>query len=338
LGLKRDDNPSPFVKKVSPTMPIHRISPTQMRERRAKGLCYSYDEKWNSSHICKTPKLYLMTGVEIQHNEPAEEVFFDSIDGINMVEEQNSVECAETPEISIHAISGSLSPNTILIVGIIQQQMVVILVDSGSTHNFLDPATVSKARSPKLISKVIGVKVANGQLMSSEGKCPVVSIRVQGNTFCTEFYILTLGDCDSVLGIQWLRTLGLIIWDFVKFTMLFSGKGEQILLQGLTPIEISVAEGSKFLRSSNKGVMLELMGSDDFAPTETVNPLFEKLLTEFQAIFEEPKGLPPMRSHDHRILLKENTKPLCVWPYRYPYYQKMEIEKIVHDLLKSRVI
>jgi hypothetical protein len=160
----------------------------------------------------------------------------------------------------IHAISGSPSPNTMRIVGIIQQQMVVILVDSGSTHNFLDPAIVAKAWLPTLTSKVIAVKVANGQLMSSDGTCPTVSIRVQRNNFCTEFYVLTLGGCDLVLGIQWLRTLGPIIWDFLKLTMLFSWKGEQILLQGLTPTEISVAEGSKFLRSSNKGVMLQLLG------------------------------------------------------------------------------
>jgi hypothetical protein len=35
--------------------------------------------------------------VEIQQSEPDEEVFFDSMDGINMVEEQNSMECVETP-------------------------------------------------------------------------------------------------------------------------------------------------------------------------------------------------------------------------------------------------
>jgi hypothetical protein len=120
--------------------------------------------------------------------------------------------------------------------------------------------------------------------------------------------------------------------------MLFSWKGEQILLHGLTPTKISVAEGSKFLRSSNKGALLQLMGGEDPEPPETINPLFEKLLTEFQVIFEEPTRLPPMKAHDHIILLKENTKPVCVQPYRYPYYHKTEIEKIVLDLLKSGVI
>jgi hypothetical protein len=57
LGPKKDEVSNPFVKKVPPTMPVHRISPAQMREMRAKGLCYSCDEKLSSSHICKTPKL-----------------------------------------------------------------------------------------------------------------------------------------------------------------------------------------------------------------------------------------------------------------------------------------
>jgi hypothetical protein len=48
------------------------------------------------------------------------------------------------PEIYIHTISGTPTPNTMRIVGTIQQQIVVILVDSRSTHNFLDPSIVKR--------------------------------------------------------------------------------------------------------------------------------------------------------------------------------------------------
>jgi hypothetical protein len=50
-----------------------------------------------------------------------------------LVEDHQPIECCEQPKISIHAISGSPSLNTMRIVGTIQQQLVVILVDSGST-------------------------------------------------------------------------------------------------------------------------------------------------------------------------------------------------------------
>ena len=44
--------------------------------------------------------------------------------------------------------------------------------------------------------------------------------------------------------------------------------------------------------------------------------------------------LPPVKGHKHQIDLKEGTQPIYQRPYRYPYYQKNEIEKIVKDLLE----
>lgn len=43
-------------------------------------------------------------------------------------------------------------------------------------------------------------------------------------------------------------------------------------------------------------------------------------------------------SHDHHINLKQATFPWTIMPYRYLYYQKTIIEKILEDLLESGVI
>jgi hypothetical protein len=55
-------------------------------------------------------------------------------------------------------------------------------------------------------------------------------------------------------------------------------------------------------------------------------------------VFEEPKGLPPIRSHDHQIVLKEGSQPISVRPYRYPHFRKGKIEKIMKDLLELGAI
>lgn len=55
---------------------------------------------------------------------------------------------------------------------------------------------------------------------------------------------------------------------------------------------------------------------------------------EFALVFETPTGLPPSRGHEHQILLKEGTTLICQRPYRYPYFQKSKIEKIVNELLE----
>ncbi len=61
----------------------------------------------------------------------------------------------------------------------------VILVDSKGTHNSLDQAIVLKAKLPKLPTEAIAIKIANDKIITSEGKCPAVSMKVQGNTFFT---------------------------------------------------------------------------------------------------------------------------------------------------------
>lgn len=62
------------------------------------------------------------------------------------------------------------------------------------------------------------------------------------------------------------------------------------------------------------------------------------MLSEYKKVFAERMGLPPKRAFDHPINLKEGTAPLSVQPYRYPYYQKTKIEKIVQDLLAYGVL
>ena len=70
----------------------------------------------------------------------------------------------------------------------------------------------------------------------------------------------------------------------------------------------------------------------------SVEPAIQAILNEFKIVFAELEGLPPPRSHDHHIQLQEAAKPTCVRPYRYPYYQKEEIEKLVKEMLKARII
>lgn len=54
------------------------------------------------------------------------------------------------------------------------------------------------------------VTVANGERVKSEGKCKKVKIKLQGNEFAMEAYVLVLDGCDVVLGVHWLSIIGTI--------------------------------------------------------------------------------------------------------------------------------
>ena len=55
-------------------------------------------------------------------------------------------------------------------------------------------------------------------------------------------------------------------------------------------------------------------------------------------MFVEPTTLPPHRQFDHEIHLLPNAAPVNVRPYRYPHFQKNEIEKQVAEMLNSGII
>jgi hypothetical protein len=82
-GASSSAPPSSLSLQCSPSsVPIQKLTPAQMKERRDKGLCYNCDDKWNPAHKCKSPKLFLMHGCEVFSDEKLEEVFCDdSVDG-----------------------------------------------------------------------------------------------------------------------------------------------------------------------------------------------------------------------------------------------------------------
>ena len=95
---------------------------------------------------------------------------------------------------------------------------------------------------------------------------------------------------------------------------------------------------SKVTLVEGRRIWLQFIEISDSLGGALVEPAIQAILNEFKIVFAKPQGLPPPRSHDHQIQLQEATKPTCVRPYRYPYYQKEEIEKLVREMLKAGII
>lgn len=308
-----------------------------MKERRDKGLCYYCDDKWLLGHKCKSPKLYLLSGLKLPQDEGPDDIYYDTADSAEPVPEFNVVECKE-PEISLNAISGSSGLKSMRLLGLLHAQQVSILVDSGSTHNFLDPCLLPRVQLWVTSTPLLHVKIANGDSIICLGKVEVVSLKVQGHSILTDFYIIALGGCDIVLGVQWLKTLGPVLWDFSRMTVQYTHLEIPTLLMGLSSTAFSM-EGAHFLKpssSANKGLLLKLICDLEEA-TPSYPPEIQSILTTFKAAFAEPLGLPPSRPQDHTITL-QHTQPINVRSYRYPFYQKYELEKIIRELLLSGVI
>ena len=109
----------------------------------------------------------------------------------------------------------------------------VILIDSGSTHNFDDPSLFFQLHIPVDSTQILEVKVANGEVFRTHSLCKDVPIDLQGHQFLVQLYVLPMGGCDLIIGTQWLSTLRIIQWDLKLLTMCFLYGQRPVLLQGL---------------------------------------------------------------------------------------------------------
>lgn len=68
------------------------------------------------------------------------------------------------------------------------------------------------------------------------------------------------------------------------------------------------------------------------------SPEITTLLLRFDQLFQEPTILPPPCTIAHHIHLLPQINPVNVHPYRYPHFQKSELEKQVATMLDAGFI
>ncbi|XP_077219753.1 uncharacterized protein LOC143853943 [Tasmannia lanceolata] len=217
----------------------------------------------------------------------------------------------DTVVISVHALAGYSTPQTMRVNGYIKRQPVTILIDSGSTNNFLDVRIAKRLSCLVENSDKFEVKVANGRTLTSTGKCSNMKIFVQDQELVTDLFLLPLDGCDIVLGAQWLLTLGDITWNFSKLIMQFSLNGKRVTIKGKgggSVTTISNHRMEKLVQKEHEVFLVQLQRLESFE-TATEAEEMEVLLLEFAELFVEPKGLPPKRSHDHRIPVLPGSSP-----------------------------
>ncbi|GJT56994.1 retrotransposable element Tf2 [Tanacetum coccineum] len=188
-----------------------------------------------------------------------------------------------------------------------------------------DPTTdVVKSRDISILHSLIGQgSPRSGETLLCEKLCTQVKLGMQGLAIEVDLYVLPMQGPDVVLGIQWPQKLG----------------DESLRMKRISLNHIHV-----LLDSNNVYGVYELhhLSTDDGVASTveagTTHPDLEQLLVHFDSLFQVPTSLPPYRVIDHRIHLLPNMMPVNVKPYRYPHYQKGEIERLVKKMLDQGII
>ena len=161
-------------------------------------------------------------------------------------------------------------------------------------------------------------------------------------------YVLTspmlsipIGGADVVLGVKWLQYLGTVAFNFQEFFLKFFPKGKEIELRGIVgkPGKIITSNVmTKLLKKEQRGVIAQLCSLEVPTSKSSISPDLQKVLDNHSKVFETPKGIPPIRDHDHTIHLTPGSVPPNIRPYRYAYVQKSEIECTIPEMLEVGII
>uniref|UniRef100_A0A8R7Q9C6 Reverse transcriptase domain-containing protein n=1 Tax=Triticum urartu TaxID=4572 RepID=A0A8R7Q9C6_TRIUA len=310
----------------------------QLKEyRRTNGLCFSCGEKYTPGHICVKPPT--PTAV-MAMTSAAEAILSDEI--LDVVEEQETA--LQEMHLSVNALSGADHPRTIRLRALIGNQVVLILLDSGSTHSFMDSALLPRIQvTPQPLPKEMSVTVANGEKLVCNSEVPQLNWWIQGQTFEYDLKVIDLGGYDLILGMDWLEAQGEMIFHWKNKWIQFNHKDNMVKLQGITP------QLTEDIKEVTLEQTLKWHKGNDVWAVALIHPVFDKksdnvpapvqpLLQEFADVFKEPTELPPSRTLDHAVHLLPGSAPVNSKPYRYSPLQKDEIERQVAEMLKAGTI
>jgi len=107
-----------------------------------------------------------------------------------------------------------------------------VLIDSGSTHNFIEQKLSRGLGLSVQPIEVFWVMIAIGEKLACRERHDVVGLLIQDLEITATFFSLPLNGLDVVLGIQWLAKLGPVICDWSKLSMTITREGHTFEIMG----------------------------------------------------------------------------------------------------------
>ncbi|XP_021773532.1 uncharacterized protein LOC110737482 [Chenopodium quinoa] len=311
-----------------------RLTESELAERRTKGLCFKCDERWGVGHRCKRKELsvLLVAEGEVELEDEGPELGSDTLS-------------EEVGGMSLCSVIGIHNPKTMKLRGVVKGQEVVVMIDPGATHNFLAISVVEQAAIPISQGGEFAVSLGNGDTIRGRGVCKGVKVELRGGiTVIEDFFPLTLGSAEVILGVQWLEKLGPVVTNWRTHIMKFNIGGVPVTLTGdptLEKTQVSLKAMVRVLKKEKLGLWVEFNQAEtqEMGPTEVSPPSYlMNVLGQFKGVFNMPNGLPPERGHEHSIVLKDGVDPISVRSYRFPQIQKDEVERLIREMLESGII
>jgi hypothetical protein len=289
--------------------------------RRARGLCDRCAVKLVQGHKCApTVQLHVMQELWDLFSED------ENVDSPAEVLGQSDAEGQICVSLSEAGATGQDSTRSMRLLGEIQGNAVLILIDSGSSHSFLSTKIAELLDGSTPLLHPLTVAVANGHSMQCQSQFERVTWAVQGYEFQSDLKVLPLLHYDMIVGYDWLEKFSPMRVHWGAKWMAIPLGGRTVVLQGI----LSELLTGDVIQVCQLADSRELSAAGDVPgwPKE-IPPVILELLSEYEDVFASKVEFPPPRSCSHTIPLLPRARPVSIRPYRYAPVLKDEIEKQV---------
>ena len=156
------------------------------------------------------------------------------------------------------------------------------------------------------------------------------------------FYLFPSDGSEVVLGLEWLDTLEDVVANFRESRLIIEPHNAPRVLQGDPELcygGVALQPAMRVLEEQGHGFLVQLWPAQQLGDMgSNILEEISQVLAANEVVFQALPGLPPPQHHDHAITLKVGADIPNLRPYRYPHYQKNEIDKLVSEMLTSGII
>jgi len=145
---------------------------------------------------------------------------------------------SEFCQLSLNALAGTAQGEALVVRALVQNKVMLILVDSGSSHSFINQQFVQLLNIPTLPMPAQQVRLANGDTLTTNTWVPKLEWWSNGYKVQTNMKVMQMPAYDAILGYDWLKANSPMQCNWAEKTLQFQHKDQQVTLQGIRPSEL----------------------------------------------------------------------------------------------------
>jgi hypothetical protein len=182
---------------------------------------------------------------------------------------------------------------------------IIILFDSGASHDFMSFACAKKARLTLMASGALYVISTPGGRVDADRIVQKVPLDLSGRVFETDLIVLSGQGIDVILGMSWMKWHRAVLDISARLVHLNSPVYEKVTLHlhAISRIKVSLHH--------------------------VVEKRLEDIhvVCEFSDVFlDDLPGMPPKRAIEFKIELQPGTAPISKAPYKMPREELAELK------------